>query len=90
MSDADDAFPRDKNETIDSDGDGLGDNLEASWGTDPNNADSDGDGRSDRWERSHGTDPLNNDTDGDGVNDSNDYYPTDPTRTEASGATPES
>ena len=35
------------NKSIDSDGDGLSDLVEAVYGTDPNNADSDGDGASD-------------------------------------------
>jgi hypothetical protein len=34
-----DAFPNDPNETLDSDGDGYGDNEEISEGTDPNDAD---------------------------------------------------
>ena len=34
-----DAFPNNSNETVDSDGDGYGDNEEISEGTDPNDAD---------------------------------------------------
>tara|TARA_B110000503_G_scaffold131241_1_gene205554 strand:+ start:568 stop:762 length:195 start_codon:yes stop_codon:yes gene_type:complete len=34
-----DAFPNDRNETLDTDGDGYGDNEEIAEGTDPNNAD---------------------------------------------------
>ena len=34
-----DAFPNDPNETLDSDGDGYGDNEETEAGTDPNDAD---------------------------------------------------
>ncbi|PIT90662.1 MAG: hypothetical protein COU22_00900, partial [Candidatus Komeilibacteria bacterium CG10_big_fil_rev_8_21_14_0_10_41_13] len=44
-----------------------------------NNADNDddNDGWSDQQEQSRGTDPLRKDTDGDGVNDPQDYYPLD-------------
>ena len=38
-NDALDAFPNDPNETLDSDGDGYGDNEETEAGTDPNDAD---------------------------------------------------
>ncbi|MBU1202733.1 hypothetical protein KKH39_01680 [Patescibacteria group bacterium] len=42
----------------DSDGDGLVDDLEGYYGTDPNNSDSDGDGYSDGMEINNGYDPL--------------------------------
>ncbi len=66
------------NLTIDSDGDGLTDDEEASLGTDPLNPDTDGDGVNDGDEAANGTDPLNPDTDGDGVNDGSDADPLDP------------
>lgn len=54
----------------DSDNDGLSDEEEIDYGTDPNNADSDNDGLSDREELEQwGTDPLNADTDGDTYED---------------------
>jgi len=56
--DADDAFPFDATESIDSDEDGIGNNA------DP---DDDNDSLSDVDESSLGTDPLKADTDGDGV-----------------------
>ena len=56
--------------TVDSDHDGLTDEEEASWGTDPNNPDTDGDGLTDGEEvKVYGTDPLKADTDGDGYSD---------------------
>jgi hypothetical protein len=58
----------------DSDGDGLSDNQEATYGTDPYLTDTDGDGISDRDEifpsgSSPATNPLLVDSDGDGVSD---------------------
>lgn len=54
----------------DSDGDGLADGLEASYGTDPNKNDTDGDGLLDGEEvLVYRTNPLSADTDGDGVED---------------------
>ena len=54
----------------DSDGDGLTDQFEALFGTDPNRADTDGDGLSDTAETAtYHTDPLRADTDGDGIAD---------------------
>lgn len=62
----------DMNDTIDSDGDGLYDHLEHTYGTDPNNVDTDGDGLSDydelNWLEYN---PLVRDTDGNGVDDGN-------------------
>lgn len=43
---------------LDSDGDGLSDEVEASFGTDPNNPDTDGDGYSDKEEILAGFNPL--------------------------------
>ena len=58
--DADDAFPLDALEQLDTDGDGFGDNLDT---------DDDGDALSDEEERALGTDPLLSDSDGDGLDD---------------------
>jgi hypothetical protein len=61
---------------VDSDSDGLTDDVECSLGTDPNNADSDGDGVSDGQEVSAGANPNSIDSDGDGVSDSVEFaYP---------------
>ncbi|MDW7549711.1 hypothetical protein [Pseudoalteromonas peptidolytica] len=54
---------------VDSDGDGLTDDEEATRGTDPNNPDTDGDGVLDGDEVTNGTDPTNPDTDADGLSD---------------------
>jgi hypothetical protein len=56
---------------FDTDSDGLTDDFEKLFGTDPKSADSDSDGLSDAFEtsRSH-TDPLLADTDSDGITDS--------------------
>jgi len=59
----------------DTDGDGLSDDDEATYGTDPNNPDTDGDGLNDGDELGEGTDPLNPDTDGDGDPDGSDPHP---------------
>lgn len=66
---------------LDSDGDGLQDDVERKIGTDPFNPDTDGDGVTD-WEEVYiyFTDPLNPDTDYDGVTDGEEVlvYGTDP------------
>lgn len=55
---------------VDSDGDGLDDDLENSLGTNPNNPDTDGDGLTDGVEYyDTQTNPNNPDTDGDGLTD---------------------
>jgi len=64
-------------EFIDTDGDGLEDEL------DPNpflNIDTDQDGLSDDLEDYDGLDKTNPDTDGDGFKDGEDKYPLDPNR----------
>lgn len=66
---------------IDSDGDGLSDDLECQIGTDPQNPDSDGDGLLDGEEYlQYKTDPLNPDTDFDLLKDGEEVrkYKTDP------------
>ena len=70
-ADVNDAFPLDASETADSDGDGIGDNADA----DPDNAviDTDGDGIADVYDI---------DNDGDGVNDADDPYPLDATKSD--------
>ena len=54
---------------VDSDGDGISDDVECRDGTDPNSADSDGDGIPDGEEIRLGLDPTNADSDKDGVID---------------------
>jgi thiol-disulfide isomerase/thioredoxin len=54
---------------VDTDGDGLFDEEEATLGTDPAKADTDGDGLDDLTERDGGTDPISMDGDGDGYLD---------------------
>jgi len=65
---------------VDCDGDGLINDKEEEYGTDPNIADSDGDGLLDGEEVNvHETDPANADSDGDGLNDKVEVDgPTDP------------
>ena len=69
-----DVFPVDPNESIDTDGDGLGNNADS---------DDDNDGMPDDWEIQYGLDPLvddaSEDSDGDGNNNINEYLAgTDP------------
>ncbi len=66
----------------DADGDGVGSRMEASYGTDPNNADTDGDGLSDGEEINELlTSAIRVDTDGDGLSDPDEIniWGTDPT-----------
>ena len=68
-------------EEVDSDGDGLTDELEMGLGTDPLLVDSDADGVSDSDEIDfYGTDALDPDTDGDGLDDAEELltYGTNP------------
>lgn len=73
-----DRFPLDPQESVDADGDGIGDN------TDP---DDDNDGLTDVEEQAIGVNPLDADSDDDGVNDGADLYPLDPTRLSGTAAT---
>jgi hypothetical protein len=70
VDDADDAFPFDAGEWLDTDGDGDGNNADL---------DDDGDGLTDVEEAGLGTDPLLADTDDDGHGDATDRFPLDPT-----------
>jgi outer membrane protein OmpA-like peptidoglycan-associated protein len=73
---------------IDTDGDGLTDNIEMEIGTDINKADTDEDGLSDFEEYDqYKTDPLNPDSDGDGLNDGDEVnsYNTDPLNEDTDG-----
>ena len=64
----------------DTDGDGLPDSEEPTYGTDPSDPDTDDDGLSDGDEVAAGTDPTAWDTDGDGVPDGDEVFlGTDPT-----------
>ncbi len=80
----------------DSDGDGLDDSWEITYGLNPNddgsinpvngsNGDPDGDGFSNLFEYWYGTNPHNADTDGDGINDGDEVnlYNTSPTSTDS-------
>ena len=59
----------------DPDGDGLTNEQEMQWGTDPNNKDTDGDTLSDGEEVDRGISPISKDTDGDGIQDNVDAAP---------------
>ena len=59
----------DEEAAIDTDGDGLCDQLERILGTDPDVYDTDEDGLDDRFEAENGLDPLKYDTNDDGLND---------------------
>jgi Thrombospondin type 3 repeat len=71
-----DAFPLDKKESVDTDGDGTGDNEDT---------DDDNDGVPDAVEARRGTDPKRVDTDGDGVHDGQDNCPLTPNADQADG-----
>ena len=64
----------------DIDGDGLTNQQEYEYGTDPFEPDTDGDGINDKDEIDNGTQPDNPDSDGDGINDTQDPYPNDPSK----------
>ena len=73
IPDCNDAFPSDPTETIDTDQDGIGDNIDT---------DLDNDGMKDEWETRHGLNPKVNDAlldfDFDGIKNINDGFPIDP------------
>lgn len=64
----------------DIDEDGLTNQQEYEYGTDPFEQDTDGDGINDKDEIDNGTQPDNPDSDGDGISDGQDPYPNDPTK----------
>ena len=76
VSNSNDAFPNDPNETTDTDGDGVGDNADA-FPNDPNETtDTDGDGvgnNADTDDDGDGILDVNEDTDGDGDPTNDDY-----------------
>ena len=80
VPDEDDAFPNDPNESVDTDGDGIGNNADT---------DDDGDGMPDDFELANGLDPLNAadadaDADGDGFTNLEEFQAgTDPQKAAA-------
>ena len=71
---------------LDSDGDGLTDLEEDSYGTDPHDPDTDHDGLSDKEEFLRGTNPHAVDTDGDGLSDAHEVrIGTNPLSTDSNG-----
>lgn len=72
---------------VDSDRDGLSDQIELLLGTDPDNPDSDFDGLNDGDEISAGTSPLSRDSDGDGIADGDDDFIDPPSRRSGSVST---
>ncbi len=93
-----DPFPLDSTEWQDTDKDGMGDTKDTDddndglndeeelfvLGTNPLNPDSDEDGLSDKKEIDLGTNALKEDSDGDGMIDSEDDFPLDPKKAQAS------
>jgi len=67
------ARPVDLKTSDDLDGDGLNNQAEQEFGSDPEITDTDTDGLNDWKEKSLGTDPTKTDTDGDGRSDSDEY-----------------
>lgn len=72
----------------DTDDDGLADGAAAENGLSPSDFDQDHDGLINALERAAGTDPFSADSDGDGVNDKDDAFPLDPTRSNPPSGTP--
>ena len=78
VSDDDDAFPNDPDETTDTDNDGVGDNSDA-FPNDPNeSADTDNDGVGDNADAFPEDPAETTDTDADGTGDNSDVFPSDP------------
>lgn len=94
-ADAVDAFPYDVNESLDTDGDGIGNNADPDDDNDgiPDalDADNDNDGMPDSWERAHGLAPFDSrdasgDADGDTVTNLDEYRAdTDPQNRDSDG-----
>ncbi|MCD9460124.1 thrombospondin type 3 repeat-containing protein [Marinibactrum halimedae] len=89
--DQDDAFPDDPNETLDTDGDGIGNNADTDDDGDgvvdaddafpldnTEDTDTDGDGVGDNSDAFPNNPQEDTDTDGDGVGDNSDAFPTNP------------
>ena len=76
-----DAFPSDATETVDSDGDGVGDNADAFPSDATETVDSDGDGVGDNADAFPNDSSETQDSDGDGVGDNADAFPNDATET---------
>ena len=72
----------------DSNGDGISDKVQRSIGQDPFDPDNDDDQVSNADEVAQGTNPNRADSDGDGAADGSDFYPLDPTLSEAPPAIP--
>lgn len=71
---------------VDTDGDGISDEDEATYGTDPENADSDSDGLKDGDELDFGSDPIVADADADGLLDAGERDAgTDPNAADSDG-----
>lgn len=80
VSDDEDAFPFDPNESQDFDNDGVGDNADAFPNDPSETVDSDGDGVGDNSDAFPFDPNETQDSDGDGVGDNADAFPNDPTQ----------
>ena len=78
VSDSEDAFPNDENETHDDDGDGVGNNSDAFPQDGNETHDDDGDGVGNNSDAFPQDENETMDTDGDGVGDNSDADPNDP------------
>ncbi|PSV32190.1 hypothetical protein C9J44_18930, partial [Photobacterium sp. GB-27] len=76
-----DAFPADDSETVDTDGDGVGDNADAFPKDKSETTDTDGDGVGDNADAFPEDKSETLDTDGDGVGDNADAFPADDSET---------
>jgi len=76
-----DAFPNDPTETIDTDGDGMGDNADAFPSNSTETTDTDGDGIGDNADTFPSDSNETTDTDGDGIGDNADTFPSDSNET---------